>query len=47
VKKGEYSSEVTITSPGTEIAAFIAGANRDELFPGSAAAMRKLAETPN
>jgi hypothetical protein len=47
VKKGEYSSDVTLTSPGADIAAFIAGANRDELFPPGTSAMRKLAETPN
>lgn len=47
VKKGEYSNEVMLTSPGAEIAAFIAGANRDELFPAGASAMHKLAETPN
>jgi hypothetical protein len=47
VKENQYSSEAKITSPRAELAAFIAAANRDELFSDTAAALRRLPETPN
>lgn len=47
VKKGRYLDEATITSPRAELAAFIAGADRDALFAVKTKAMRRLPEAAN
>ena len=46
-KEGRYTDEAKITSARAELAAFIAAANRDELFPMKMGALRKLPETSN
>ncbi len=47
VKKGTYVDEVTITSPRAELAAFVAGTDRDALFPHKTGLLRRLADSPN
>lgn len=44
-KKGQYVDEAKITSPRTELAAFIAGADRDALFAIKTDPLRKLPDT--
>ena len=44
-KEARYSEEAKITSARAELAAFIAAANRDELFSMKMGALRKLPET--
>ena len=44
-KKGQYVDEATITSPRAELAAFIAGADREALFTVKTDALRKMADT--
>lgn len=46
-KKGQYVDEAKITSPRAELAAFIAGADRDALFALKTDPMRKLPDTSN
>ena len=45
VKKGQYVDEVAITAPRTELAAFVAAANRNELFAAKTGPLTKLPET--
>jgi hypothetical protein len=44
-KKGQYVDEVKITSPRAELAAFVAGANRDALFATKTDPLRKMPDT--
>ncbi|MCW5770763.1 MAG: hypothetical protein KIT16_03945 [Rhodospirillaceae bacterium] len=46
-KKDRYVDEATITSPRAELAAFIAGADREALFANKASPLVKLKETKN
>ena len=48
VKKGGFVDEVTITSPRAELAAFVAGADRDgALFSVKTGMLRKMVDTAN
>ena len=44
-KKGQYVDEAKISSPRAELAAFVAGADRDKLFGLKTDPLRKLADT--
>lgn len=44
-KKGQYVDEAKITSPRAELAAFIAGADRDKLFSLTTDPLHRLADT--
>ena len=44
-KKGQYVDEAKITSSRAELAAFIAGADRDALFAMKTEPLRKIADT--
>ena len=44
-KKGQYVDEARITSPRAELAAFVAGADRDRLFGQATDPLHKLADT--
>ncbi len=44
-KKGQYVDEAKITAPRAELAAFIAGADRDKLFGQKSDPLHKLADT--
>src|SRR5687768_12075041 len=44
-KKGQYVDEVKVTSPRAELAAFVAGADRDALFAMKTEPLRKMPDT--
>jgi hypothetical protein len=46
-KKGQYVDEAKISSPRAELAAFIAGADREQLFAMKIDPLKKLPDSPN